>query len=166
MLQSFASEKGNTVRPFNPTSLQCEKHISNYKGIEAVFGKTFFEKITASCEYHFDKSVNKYQRLVSDEGKIDYKILTRGMKNEVSEDAYIRVKRRLEELIQRQNAAVPKSLTDPLNFWDKEKYRWTATFKFNFHNITISSLAQEAQTSMKSAERLMLHHWLMLFTKT
>ena len=57
MLQSFASEKGNPVRPFNPTILQCDEHISNYKGIEAVFGNTFFEKRTASCEYHFDKSV-------------------------------------------------------------------------------------------------------------
>ena len=116
MLQSFASEKGNPVRPFNPTILQCDEHISNYKGIEAVFGKTFFEKRTASCEYHFDKSVNKHQRLVSDEDKIDYKILISGMKNAVS-DAYIRVKRQLEKLIKRQNAAVSKSLTDTLNFW-------------------------------------------------
>ena len=66
MLESFASEKGNPVRPFNPTILQCDEHISNDKRIEAVFGNTFFEKRTASCEYHFDKSVNKHQRLVSD----------------------------------------------------------------------------------------------------
>ena len=32
MLQSFASEKGNPVRPFNPTILQCDEYISNYKG--------------------------------------------------------------------------------------------------------------------------------------
>ena len=80
MLQSFTSEKGNPGRPFNSTILQCDEHISNYKGIEAVFGNTFFEKRTASCEYHFDKSVNKHQRPVSDEDKIDYKILTSGMK--------------------------------------------------------------------------------------
>ena len=80
MLQSFASEKGNPVRPFNPTILQCDEHISKYKRKEAVFGNTFFEKRTASCEYHFDKSVNKHQRPVSDEDKIDYKILTSGMK--------------------------------------------------------------------------------------
>ena len=43
---------------------------------------------------------------------MDYKILASGMKNAVSEDAYIRVKRQLEELIKRQNAAVSKSLTD------------------------------------------------------
>ena len=61
MLQSFASEKGNPVRPFNPTILQCDEHISNYKRIEAVFGKTFFDKRTTSCEHHFDKSVNKHQ---------------------------------------------------------------------------------------------------------
>ena len=80
MLQSFASEKGNPVRPFNPTILQRDEHISNDKWIEAVFGNTFFKKRTASCEYHFDKSANKHQKLVSDEGKIDYKILTPGMK--------------------------------------------------------------------------------------
>ena len=93
MLQSFASEKGSSVRPLNPTILQCDEHISNCKGIEAVLGKTFLEKRTASCEYYFDKSVNKHQRLVSDEGKIDYKILISGMKNAVSEDVYIRMKR-------------------------------------------------------------------------
>ena len=60
MMQSFASEKGNLVKPFNPTILQCDEHSSNYKGIEAVFGNTFFEKRTTSCEYHFDKSVNKH----------------------------------------------------------------------------------------------------------
>ena len=60
MMQSFASEKGKPVRPFSPTILQCDEHISNYKGIEAVFGNTFFEKRTTSCEYHFDKSVNKH----------------------------------------------------------------------------------------------------------
>ena len=153
MLQSFASEKGNPVRPFNPTILQCDEHISNYKGIEAVFGKTFFEKRTASCEYHFDKSVNKHQRLVSDEDKIDYKILISGMKNAVS-DAYIRVKRQLEKLIKRQNAAVSKSLTDTLNFWDRVKYRWASAFKFNLHNITRSSLAEAAQASMKAADQI------------
>ena len=80
MLKSFASEKGDLVRLFNPTILQCDEHISNYIGIEAVFENTFFEKRTASCEYHFKKSVTKHQRLVSDEDKIDYKILTSGMK--------------------------------------------------------------------------------------
>ena len=63
------------------------------------------------------------------------------MKNAVSEDAYIRVKCQLEELIKQQNAAVSKSLTDTLNFWDKVKYRWASAFKFNLHNITRSSLA-------------------------
>ena len=80
MLQSFASEKGNPVRPFNPTFLQCGEHISNYKGIEAVFGNTFLEERTASCECHFDKSANKHQRLASNEDKIDSKVLTSGMK--------------------------------------------------------------------------------------
>ena len=50
MLQSFASEKANPVRSFNRTILQCDEHISDYKGIEAVFGNIFFEERTASCE--------------------------------------------------------------------------------------------------------------------
>ena len=70
------------------------------------------------------------------------------MKNAVS-DAYIRVKRQLEKLIKRQNAAVSKSLTDALNFWERVKYRWASAFKFNLHNITRSSLAEAAQVSMK-----------------
>ena len=118
MLQSFASEKGNPVSPFNPTFLQCDEHISNYKEIEVVFGNTFFEKRTASCEYHLDKNVNKHQRFVSDEGKIDYKILTSGMK---MQSVKMRVKRQLKELIKQQNAAVSKSLTDILNLRDKVK---------------------------------------------
>ena len=99
MLQSFASEKGNLVRPLNPKSLQCEDHISNYKRKEAVFWNTFFEERPASGEYHFDKSVNKHQRLNSDECKIGYKILKPWMENGVSEDVYIRVKRQLKKLI-------------------------------------------------------------------
>ena len=82
MLQSFPSEKGNPFRSFNPNILQREEHTSNFKGIEAVFGNTFFGKRTASYEYHFDKSVKKHQRLVSDEGKIYYKTLRSGMKME------------------------------------------------------------------------------------
>ena len=117
-----------------------------------MFGKAFFVNWTTSCEYHFDKSANKHQRLVSDEGKTDYKILTSGMKIALVEDAYIRVKRQLEELIRRQNAAVSKSLTDTLNFWDKIKYRWASAFKFNLCNITRSNLAEAAQVFMTADE--------------
>ena len=92
MLQSFPSEKGNPFRSFNPNILQCEEHTSNFKGIEAVFGNTFFGKRTASYEYHFDKSVKKHQRLVSDEDKIYLEIRN---ENGVSEDAYIRLKHQL-----------------------------------------------------------------------
>ena len=92
MLQSFPSEKGNPFRSFNPNILQREEHTSNFKGIEAVFGNTFFGKRTASYEYHFDKSVKKHQRLVSDEDKIYLEIRN---ENGVSEDAYIRLKHQL-----------------------------------------------------------------------
>ena len=84
VLQSFLSEKGNPVRPINLTILQCDEPIINFKGIEVVFGNTFFEKRTAGCEYHFDESLNKQQRLISYEDKIDYKILILRIKNAVS----------------------------------------------------------------------------------
>ena len=64
------------------------------------------------------------------------------------------MKRQLEELIKWQNAAVSKSLTDTLNFWDKVKYGWVSAFEFNLHNITRSSLAEAAQTSMKGADEI------------
>ena len=35
MSKSFASEKDEQVRPFNPTIFKCDEHISNYIGIEA-----------------------------------------------------------------------------------------------------------------------------------
>ena len=76
------------------------------------------------------------------------------MKNAVSEYAYIIVKRQLEELTKRQNAAVSKSLTDTLNFWDRVKYRRGSPFKFNLHNIARSSLAEAAQASMKAADEI------------
>ena len=44
MLQSFASQKGNPVRSFNPTILQREEYISNYKGIEAVLERLSLRK--------------------------------------------------------------------------------------------------------------------------
>ena len=44
MLQSFASQKGNPVRFFNPTILQREECISNYKGIEAVLERLSLRK--------------------------------------------------------------------------------------------------------------------------
>ena len=97
-MQSFVSEKGNLVRLFNPIVLQHDDHICKYVEIEVVLGKVFFEKKTASCEYHFVKIVNKYQRLVLDKEKIDNRIFTLEMKYAVSEDTYIRVNDLLEEL--------------------------------------------------------------------
>ena len=44
MLQSFASQKGNPVRFFNPTILQRKECISNYKGIEAVLERLSLRK--------------------------------------------------------------------------------------------------------------------------
>ena len=55
-------------------------------------------KKTASCEYHFDKIINKHQRLVLDKEKINNKIFTSEMKYTVSEDTYIRGNDLLEEL--------------------------------------------------------------------
>ena len=67
-----------TVESKHESSDYCDRRI------EVVFGNTFFEKRTAGCEYHFDESLNKQQRLISYEDKIDYKILTLRIKNAVS----------------------------------------------------------------------------------
>ena len=73
------------------------------------------------------------------------------MKIALIEDAYIRVKRQLEELIRRQDATV-----STLNFWDKIKYRWASAFKFNLRNITRSNLAEAAQAFMKAADEIIV----------
>ena len=78
------------IQPFDSVT-SIPEIIKEWK--QSLFGKTFLEKRTTSCEYHFDKSVNKYQRLVSDEDKIGYQNLASGMKNAVSEYAYIIVQR-------------------------------------------------------------------------
>ena len=65
MLDKFMKENGQIIKLFNPSIIQCDEHLSNQNGTEAVFGQEFIENRTASCEYHFEKSVEKHLKLLS-----------------------------------------------------------------------------------------------------
>ena len=69
--------------------------------MEAVYGNTFCVIRMVSFEFYLHKSVNNHQTLVSHKDKINHKTLTSRMKNAVSEDVNIRVKRQFQELIKR-----------------------------------------------------------------
>ena len=57
-------ENGQIIKLFNPSIIQCDEHLSNQNGTEAVLGQEFVENRTASCEYHFEKSVEKHLKLL------------------------------------------------------------------------------------------------------
>ena len=99
MLQNFMKENGQVIKIFNTSIIQCDEHLSNQNEIEAVFGQDFVENRTASCEYHFEKSVEKHLKLFPTEGRQSYKTLATSLKNAVTEEAFIRVKAQLELLI-------------------------------------------------------------------
>ena len=105
----------------NPSIIQCEEHLSNQNGIEAVFGQDFVENRTASCEYHFEKSVEKHLKLLATEDKQSYKTLATSLKNTMTEEAFIKVKAQLELLIKMQSDSSVKSLMETLRFWEKVK---------------------------------------------
>ena len=56
-------ENDQIIKIFNPLIIKCNEHLSNQNGKEAVFGQKFVENRTASCEYHFEKSVEKHIKL-------------------------------------------------------------------------------------------------------
>ena len=64
MFDKFMKENGQIIKIFNLSIIQCDEHLSNQNGIEAVFGQEFVENRTASCEYHFEKSVEKHLKLL------------------------------------------------------------------------------------------------------
>ena len=117
-------ENDQVIKMFNPSIIQCEEHLSNQNGIEAVFGQDFVENRTASCEYHFvEKSVEKHLKPLPTEDKQSYKTLATSLKNTVTEEAFIRVKAQLELLIKMQSDSSAKSLMETLRFWEKVKSR-------------------------------------------
>ena len=64
MFDKFMKENGQIIKIFNPSIIQCDEHLSNQNGIEAVFFFDFVENRTASCEYHFEKSLEKHLKLL------------------------------------------------------------------------------------------------------
>ena len=72
MLAKFLEENGQIIKIFNPSIIQCEQYSSNQNGIEAVFEQEFVENRIASCEYYFEKSVEKHLKLLPTEDQQSY----------------------------------------------------------------------------------------------
>ena len=91
ILQTFICEK-EEIRSssyiFNPIHIKCDEHSGNRIGITAVFGDEFLENRTSSCEYHYDKSVEKHKKYVRNEDVGLYKTLSSSIKNSVTTDHY------------------------------------------------------------------------------
>ena len=47
MLEKFMKDNGQIMKIFNLSIIQCDEHLSNQNGIEAVFGQEFVENRTA-----------------------------------------------------------------------------------------------------------------------
>ena len=73
------------------------------------------------------------------------------MKDSTTEKEYVQSKRLLEILIGNQGESNCKKLTSALKFWHDRRSRWALAFKTTSHNIPLSSLAESAHASMKSA---------------
>ena len=136
---------------FNTYHLKDDEAGGNKIGMRNVLGANFVEKRTSSCLYHFDQSVVRHKKMVRKENKDSYSSLCHDLKNASTEAEYGRRKTLVELLIKRQDVINQPSLTSALNFWDKAKYRWAFAFRSTTHNIPMSSLAEAARASMKSA---------------
>ena len=60
---------------------------------------SFRKNRTASCEYHFEKSIEKHLKLLPAEDQQLYKTLATSLNNAVTEEAFIREKDQVELLI-------------------------------------------------------------------
>lgn len=65
MLEEFMKKNDQIIKIFNPSIIQCNKHLSNQNGMETVFGQEFVKNRTVSCEYHFQKRVEKHLKLLA-----------------------------------------------------------------------------------------------------
>ena len=65
--ETFTKENGQISKIFSPSTNQCSEHFCHQNGIVEVFGQEFLKNRTASYEYHFEKSVEKYLKLLPTE---------------------------------------------------------------------------------------------------
>ena len=52
---------------FNPVHMKYDEHPGNQIAIKKVFGVKFYQERTSSCEYHFNKSVEKHKKFLRNE---------------------------------------------------------------------------------------------------
>ena len=57
----------------NPVHMKYNKHSGNQIAIKNVFGVKFYQERTSSCEYHFNKSVEKHKKFLRNEDISTYK---------------------------------------------------------------------------------------------
>ena len=89
MLEKFMKENNQVIKIFNYSIIQRDEHFSNQNGIEAVLGHELVENRTASCEHHFEQSVEKHLKLLPTEYHQSYKTLVTSLKNAVTQEAFI-----------------------------------------------------------------------------
>ena len=139
---------GNEIACFNPFHLKDDEHGGNKIGMAKVFGTTFVEERTSSCDFHYDLSTENHKRFVEKADRKDYQSIALQLKESVTVEGYYDAKKCMETLIERQKDGDKKPLLEALNFWHQCRRRWATTFKDMLHNAPRSSLAEVAHASM------------------
>ena len=65
MICKFDNNKESSE--FNLVHMKCNEHPGNQIAIKKVFGVKFYQERTSSCEYHFNKSVEKHKKFLRNE---------------------------------------------------------------------------------------------------
>ena len=116
-------------------------------------GKEFVEQRTSSCEYHFNESVKKHAKEVTDTDR--YYQLIDDMKNSSTELRYLSKKEEFDTFIKTiKSASCRKSLDAFINFWNERNFRWVLAYRKQSNcGIPRNSLAEAAHAKMKSGGR-------------
>ena len=139
-------------KKLNPYHLKDDEAGGNKLAMKEVFGEDFLIKKTSSYEYHFNANVEKHARYVQDRDRSEYFNITKDLKESPTKGEYETNKIKLEVLIEKQGYdEAKKKLSSALNWWHDRRPRWALAFKTTTHNIPLSSLAEAAHASMKSA---------------
>ena len=141
---------GNEMAWFNPFHLKDDKHGGNKIGMAKVFGTTFVERRTSSCDFHYDLSRENHKRFVGKADRKEYQSIFLQLKEAVTVEGYYDAKKCLETLIERQRDGDKKPLLEALKFWHQCRRRWATTFNDLLRNAPSSSLSEVAHASMTS----------------
>ena len=152
MIREYLEDQGedSSNAGFNPYHLKDDEHGGNKIGMKRVFGEEFVRDRTSSCQYHLDNSIQNHKKYVNKEDQDEYKDLWYEMLRAITRQAYKLAHRGLSLLIERQQAASKKPLSDALRFWHDCRFRWATSFRSSLQGIPLSSLAEPAQAAMKA----------------